>query len=207
MSIRKNWLIILGIAIAAAIVLSFYFDANIMRFFLSLRTNYLDKFFLGVTFLDNEIFIAIFLTIILFLKKKDEWILPLWLTMALTALVSFILKITVHRLRPFMAGVITLLPGIVDKASYHIWDFSFPSFDSALVFCAIPVVSKFFPKFKYLWIAFSVLVALSRVYVGAHYLSDIISGAVIGFLLGVLVVKLESTKKFFKVIYKLKVRK
>ena len=65
-----------------------------------------------------------------------------------------------------------------------------------MVFCAVPIVSKNFPKFKYAWILFAGLVAFSRVYLGLHFLSDVIVGGVLGYLIGVLVIRLEEKKKF-----------
>ena len=191
-----------GIVIAAALALSFAFDKSIIMFLDSFRSYYLSKFFLGIKFLDNEILVVVLITLFLVLRgEKRKWILPTWITVLFTGVIVFALKILVHRQRPFVQGVVSLLPGIANSASYHTWDFSFPSFDSALVFCLIPVVWKFFPRFRWAWIAFSVLVALSRVYFGVHFMSDIISGAVIGFIIGALVVKLEKEKKFGERIY------
>ncbi len=201
MSEQKKRLIIFAIILVVVLALSFYFDNTIIKFFLLIRNIYLDKFFLGITIIDNEIILAVLLTLLLLWKKREKWILPLWVTMLVTALVSLILKIVVRRPRPFIAGVVPLMQGITDNINYHIWDFSFPSFDSAFVFCAIPIVWKFFPRFRYVWAAFAILVALSRVYIGVHYLSDIISGALIGYLIGILIIKLENKKKIFSVVY------
>ena len=191
-----------GTVIAAALAFSFVFDKSIIRFLDSFRGYYLSEFFLGIKFLDNEILVVVLITLFLALRgEKRKWILPTWMTVLFTGIIVFALKILVHRQRPFVQGIVSLLPGIANSAGYHTWDFSFPSFDSALVFCLIPVVWKFFPRFRWAWIAFSVLVALSRVYFGVHFMSDIISGAVIGFIIGALAVKLEKEKKFGERIY------
>ena len=203
---KKNRWILFASIFALIAIISYFFDDSIIKFIILIRNYYLDKLFLGVTFIYNEIIIAILLTILLFWRKRDEWILPLWITMLATALISLILKITVHRQRPFATGVIPLLSGIADNIKYHVWDFSFPSFDSAFIFCTVPIMSKFFPKFKYVWISLAVLVAFSRVYVGVHYLSDVISGALIGYIIGVLIIEFENRKKLFGNFYN-KIRK
>jgi undecaprenyl-diphosphatase len=121
--------------------------------------------------------------------------------MGITAIITVALKIIVHRIRPFAAGLVPLAAGITAKASYFVWDFSFPSGDTSFIFCAVPILSKLYPKLKYLWIGFAVLVGLSRVYFGLHYPSDVVSGALIGYFIGFFIVKLEDKTKFFGRIY------
>lgn len=195
-------MIIISLLVAVILALSFYFDKEIVVFFSSLRNLYLNEFFLGIKFLDTDIIVVAFLTLLLlWTRKKREWIFPLWLTIGVTAAISFVLKVLVHRIRPFATGIVSLAPGITASASYLVWDFSFPSGDAAFTFCLVPILSKLYPKLKYLWIGFAVLVALSRVYFGVHYLSDVISGGLIGLLVGIIIVKFEDKNGFFKRIY------
>ena len=107
------------------------------------------------------------------------------------------LKVLVQRQRPFQLGLVSVLPAL-EKVSHTIWNFSFPSFQAMLVFCAIPLLSKKFPRFKYIWIVFAGIVAFSRVYFGLHFLSDVLVGGLIGYLLGVLVIRLEEKYNFSK---------
>lgn len=194
MPLKKRGWILTGLAVFIAVwIVCFIFDPSISKFVVSLRSLVLNKFFLGVSFVDNEIILGILLGALMFFwKEKREWIIPLWLSMILTAFVSFILKYSIQRQRPFAQGIVTLLPGIADKASYHTWDFSFPSFDTAFVFAVIPLVWKFFPKFRYIWIAFSILVGFSRIYFGVHFLSDVLAGGLIGYLTGKWVIYMET---------------
>jgi len=71
-----------------------------------------------------------------------------------------------------------------------------------LAFCAVPFLSREFPRFKHIWIIFAGLIAFSRVYFGLHFLSDVIVGGLIGYLLGIVVIKIEKQNNFWEKIYK-----
>lgn len=196
---KKEWKI--SIIIFLCLVLSFYFDKFIIQNISIMRNIYLDDLFLGLTFISSEIIIFFVLTsLFLWKEHKRKWIFPLWLTLFLSVVISFLLKILIKRPRPFQLNLISL-PDILSSASYSLWNFSFPSFQTMLVFSAIPLLSKEFPKIKGIWIIFASLVGLSRLYVGAHFLSDIISGAIIGYFMGILIVKLEKKEKIGEKIY------
>jgi undecaprenyl-diphosphatase len=68
---------------------------------------------------------------------------------------------------------------------------SFPSGHAMIVFSIVPFLMKNFPKQKYYFILLAVLVAFSRIYLNVHYLSDIVAGAFLGYLIGVIFSDLE----------------
>jgi len=193
---KKQKLIIISAFFIFAIFISLYFDSEISKGISLIRNNFLNEVFLGITFVSSELIIFFFLTSLFLLKDyKRKYILPLWASLGFSVIVSFILKIIVQRARPFQLGIVSVLP-VLEKASHSIWNFSFPSFQAMLVFCAIPVISKEFPKFKYIWIIFAGLVALSRVYFGLHFLSDVIAGSLIGYLIGLFVINRKALQEF-----------
>lgn len=197
---KKNIMII--VFLIFAVIISLYFDSEIVKGIEIIRNEIFDDFFLGLTNITSEIIIFFFLTsLFLWHDNKRKWILPLWFTLLLSVVISFILKVSVQRLRPFQTGIVSILP-ILEKSSHLIWNFSFPSFQTMLTFCAIPVLSKEFPRFRYVWIILASLVAFSRIYFGLHFLSDIIAGGLVGYLLGVIVIKTEKRNKFWEKIYR-----
>lgn len=180
---------------------SLYFDKILVKGISFLRNGILDNFFLFITLASSEVLIFFVLTsLFLWKENKRRWILPLWASLGISAVVSFALKVTIQRDRPFQLGIVPLISKL-QETSFSIWNFSFPSFQSALVFCAIPILSEQFPKLKKFWITFAVLVAFSRVYFGVHFVSDVIAGGILGYLIGMLILKTEKENRCGQKIY------
>lgn len=58
--------------------------------------------------------------------------------------------------------------------------YGFPSNHAANSFAAATILSVFYRRFAYLFMSIAALVGLSRIYIGKHYLSDVLAGAVWG---------------------------
>jgi undecaprenyl-diphosphatase len=85
-----------------------------------------------------------------------------------------IILLFVHRARPYDGGVTHLL---IERSA----DFSFPSDHATAIFAiAASFLLHAMPRRGVLLLAAAVLVAISRVYIGTHYLSDILGGALTG---------------------------
>lgn len=179
----------------------FRFDSDIVKGISMIRNSVLSNFFMGITFFSSSVIIFIFLTALFIWKNKKKWILPLWLTMLVSVIISFLLKVSIQRMRPYQMELISILPGF-ESLAHSIWNFSFPSFQAMLVFSVVPFLSKEFPRFRYVWIIFASLVALSRVYLGVHFLSDVILGGLIGYLIGAAIIKTEKENKYCERFYK-----
>jgi undecaprenyl-diphosphatase len=68
--------------------------------------------------------------------------------------------------------------------------FSFPSSHAVNNFAGAVVLSHFYPRFRISFYTGAFLMAISRVFVGVHYPSDVLGGTVIGILIGILFVYL-----------------
>ena len=95
------------------------------------------------------------------------------------ALCAQVLKPFFQRLRPSHLSIdgLNLLVGKGGK-----W--SMPSNHAANIFALSTILSYFYEKFKFPLYLFSSVIAISRVYVGVHYPSDILVGSLIGYLIG-----------------------
>ena len=199
---KKKKGVIIGMLVAFIVFISLYFDSGIVKGISLIRNSFFNEFFMGMAFVSSSIIIFFFLTsLFLWNENKRKWILPLWFSLGLSVVISFLLKVAVQRPRPFQLGIVSILSAL-EKSSHLIWNFSFPSFHTMLTFCAIPILAKEFPKFKYIWIVFAGLIAFSRIYFGLHFLSDVIAGGLIGYLIGAIIVKIEKENKFWEKIYK-----
>jgi len=91
-----------------------------------------------------------------------------------------LLKEIFQRIRPCNA-----LPDVMTPIDCR-GSFSLPSNHALNNFAAATFLWRLFPKFKWVFFITAFLLALSRVYLGLHYPSDIVAGAIIGSAFGYL---------------------
>jgi undecaprenyl-diphosphatase len=193
--------IIIYFLFVSLLILSFYLDNSISLIASGLRTDFLNNFFIFITRMTNEIFIFLFFMLFfIFEDKKRKWILPLGVSFFLGTVFGIILKLGIQRARPFQQGIVTTLPSLIEK-SHYLWNFSFPSSHTLLVFCLIPILIEVYPKLKGFFISIALLVGISRIYLGLHFLSDVFAGAIIGCGIGKLIVIKEKENKFGERFY------
>ncbi len=91
------------------------------------------------------------------------------------------LKLIVERPRPFEEYAVHAL-----KTSFS--SYSFPSSHTASLFCAATVVTAFRRNLAIPMFALACLVGLTRMYMYAHYPTDVLAGAVVGILCALFVI-------------------
>lgn len=179
------------------LVLSLVLDDRISNFIVTIRVPFFDSFAAWITNYITVIAVFVVITsLFLWEEKKREWIMPMWLSLGITTLVCVILKSVILRARPFTALNLPLLQGV--DYSFASWNTAFPSLHAAIVFSVLPIIDKEFPRIKWFWMILAILIPFSRLYVGVHYLSDILAGALLGSLISFIVIELEEKHKFFR---------
>lgn len=158
-------------------------DLSVFYFFNhSISVPFLDKFFGIITNVNNWYIAYVILLGISWIKggtKGKILVVGLILLIVVSDQLGHrILKEIFERIRPCNALSDVLTP-LGCTGSY-----SFPSNHALNNFAAAMLIYKLFPKLKWIVFITASLIAISRVYLGLHYPSDIIAGALIGIFLG-----------------------
>ena len=135
----------------------------------------------AVTFLGNGGWFWIALAVVLLLfRPTRRAALAAGIGLLLSLLVNnLLLKEWIARTLPYVVTVGLTLLVEVQK------DFSFPSGHAGASFAAAVAMFPFLPRrWGVLLIVLAVLIALSRLYVGVHFPTDVLAGALIGTVLG-----------------------
>lgn len=155
------------------------FDQQVAAIFLAHRTEAGIKAFSIITSFGSWQFllpVILAIALILFIVNKKEFIIPFIATVSGAEIITFFGKILAHRDRPL-------------SAVFHATDFSFPSghatiavaFYGYLAFMLIRICGD-----RYKWPisilagSIAILIGFSRLYLGVHYLSDVVAGSLIG---------------------------
>lgn len=74
------------------------------------------------------------------------------------------------------------------------WNSSFPSGHTTFSFTQAVIYSHHYPKMKIPLFIYATLVGFSRIYLGEHYPTDVLGGALLGISVGILTIKLCKTR-------------
>src|SRR6056297_2835670 len=157
--------------------------------------NFLTKFFyldvLVIFFADFFIFFIPFLIILVYLLKRKNIkpiILKIVVGVFITGFLNYIITEIVQRLRPFV-----LYEDIIQLSRFFSiapTDFSFPSDHTAIAFVIAFLVYYQWKNFGKILIIISLLIGISRVIIGIHFLTDILAGIIVAFVVSLLIHKI-----------------
>ncbi len=131
----------------------------------------------GFSLIIFSIFIALFNKL---LTKKDfkRIVVSCSVAVALSGVAGYLLKVVIGRPRPGMELPSWQIDFFNMASDFH----SFPSGHAAASFSIAFCLCYFIPRLQILWLGSAMLISLGRVVGQAHFLTDVVAGAIIGFL-------------------------
>ncbi len=168
------------------------FDTELFLYLNSFHNHFCDTIMLMIT--RKETWIPMYLSILFFFIKnyrsKSLFILLfLLLTVVASDQLSVLIKETVQRLRPVHNPAIEhLVHNVFRKGGLH----GFVSSHATNMFAIFVYTSLVFKNRSYSFLLFSwaAVISYSRIYAGVHYPLDIFGGAVLGWMIALIMYKL-----------------
>jgi undecaprenyl-diphosphatase len=176
------WLI--GIVIAAiAIATAFYFDGAVRDFMAQHQSPAMHKFMRNVSFFGDwpsHVLLGLLLLGIAWRRESKKWMrvfLAMLIAMAISGVAGTVIKRTVPRARPSVKSELRW-GGPRFSTKYH----AFPSghVGASTAFFGVLIFAR--RRVGLACLPIPILIGFSRMYLGAHYLSDVVCAAVLGIL-------------------------
>lgn len=158
-------------------------EADLIHALQSARNGFSDTFWKLVTYLGEEMFVVAVMMFVFWCVDKRKGFKFINIYFMSVAIVAG-LKVLVHRVRPFNAyGDNGYVESIGEKSS----DYCFPSGHTNSISTLATLSVKEFPRARKftlpIGIALVLLVMFSRMYLGQHYLTDVLAGACTGIVI------------------------
>lgn len=170
------------------LVAALYYDRDLLLWVAGHRTRFGDEFMMFFTDF-GLLFGVILFAVALFEEKLNRQIILLTFGFLAALEISYLLKMGWEVPRPYETWGM--------EALKRATGYSFPSMHATFIFAALPFFKGHkLRRYFWIWSAFAGLVAFSRVYVGVHYVSDVLAGGLLGYSIGSFLYYLEKEHHF-----------
>jgi len=181
--IKKASFYFVGLSIflvGASLFLFVQGKANSFLLINNFHNQWLDSFFSKFTFLGDGIF-ALILSLLFLIFKKRKASLLILITFAFSGLVAQLIKHIANSPRPKLffnpSNYVHFIDGVTVSNN-----FSFPSGHTTTAFAVVTLIVLIAEKkiIQLPLLLMAILIGYSRIYLGQHFLLDVIAGAFIG---------------------------
>lgn len=169
---RITWILIVGVIFW---LFSYILDSSANSFFKNFDISIFSMILSIITNFGFVITLMVLVPTLVLYKKNKRIAHLLWANFLVSLILTIAIKMIIGRHRP------------IETFTYpftNIPDYSFPSMHAVVAFSLLAILNEYLPRQRTFWTYFAFLVALSRVYFGVHYLSDVVSGALLGYFIG-----------------------
>lgn len=155
-------------------------DSTIYGIISSIICTPLTIFFVFVTTLGGEYFLIIITAFLLAFFKKRRFAFFISLNLLIAFLINFSLKLAISRPRPPIAHMLQKANGYSFPSGHSMCSMAF--FGSIFYFVYLYVKPSKVKNFILVLLPILILlIGISRIYLGAHYFSDVLAGFSLGF--------------------------
>ncbi len=138
----------------------------------------LDHVLPWLTYLGSHVAVILFIILTWVFTRERKVLRSLIFLYAIQSAIIYGLKFLIQRQRPLffleIASKLSRGPG-------EILDPSFPSAHAAFSFMMATLLTLWFPRYRILFFVLAALIGWTRIYLGLHYPTDLIVGALIGY--------------------------
>jgi len=130
------------------------------------------------TYLGSHFAVILFIILSWILTKQRKIFLHLVLLYAIQSAVTYGLKFLIQRERPLLFLDVS---SKISKGLGEILDPSFPSAHTVFAFMMATILAYRFPRYGIFFFVFAGMIGWTRIYLGLHYPTDVIAGALLGY--------------------------
>jgi len=138
----------------------------------------LDHVLPWLTYLGSHLGVILFIILAWIFTRQRKVLRSLVFLYAIQSAMVYGLKFLIQRQRPFlfleMASKLSKGPG-------EILDPSFPSAHAVFSFMMATLLALWFPRYRFIFFIFAAFIGWTRIYLGLHYPTDVIIGALLGY--------------------------
>jgi membrane-associated phospholipid phosphatase len=190
----------LAFSLGAVIYLLFYSTADCFIQLNTFHTGWMDRVFVVITFLGDGVFLLA-VALMLVMARRYELAIKLLLAFVISGILVQVLKNTIMAPRPKVLLQSLALPYryFIDGIT-RIGNNSFPSGHTATFFALATLLAMQTKSrhWQFFFILMALLVGYSRIYLGHHFLQDVLVGSFIGIVTAIPIHFFKPGKIFFR---------